>query len=47
MVSNNFINECKNSAYENRLAKIKKITDETTLTENDYIQDFTIDMPKK
>lgn len=43
MASNNFINICKEPANANRLATITKVSDSTILTQDDYIQDFTID----
>ena len=41
MASNNFINECKNSANGNRLATIT--SNNIILNQDNYIQDFTID----
>lgn len=43
MASDNFINICKEPANANRLATITKVSDSTILTQDDYIQDFTID----
>ena len=41
MASNNFINECKNRGFKNRLAIID-VENETPVTNSDYLQDITI-----
>lgn len=43
MASANFINECKNPANCNRYGKLSLINSETDLTQNNVIQEFTID----
>ena len=42
MVTEQFINECKNDAYENRLGKVivEGLTEE--ITEENYLSSFTV-----
>lgn len=42
MVSENFINECKKSAFKNRLGKIELEGYENPITENNYLKKFSI-----
>ena len=42
MASNNFINECKNRGFKNRLANIE-VQNETPITNSDYLQDIVVE----